>query len=299
MGYSARYHAASLVAVFLALAVGILIGVGFGSDVVNGTADDLEHSLESDLDDARQQVTELEGQLDAERDFEGAIYPAVVANQLRGKRIALVGFGGLDSAITDDVDAAVGPGGAQVSEVAVVNLPPDLDALADLRRGHGARAIAHGDPGAVSALGADAGRALISGGSELSELRGSLLGRYSGSARGIDAVAVVRDQPASDDPDVTAAMEALEEGLIDGLRSRRVPPVGVELESTSPSNVGFFKSTGISSVDNLDQLSGKVALVFALGGAAGNFGVKESADSLLPDLLAPATGTEGKRSKGG
>jgi hypothetical protein len=52
-------------------------------------------------------------------------------------------------------------------------------------------------------------------------------------------------------------------------------------------------------VDNLDQLSGKVALVFALGGAAGNFGVKESADSLLPDLLAPATGTEGKRSKGG
>ena len=35
MGYSARYHAASLAAVFLALAVGILIGVGLGDNVVS------------------------------------------------------------------------------------------------------------------------------------------------------------------------------------------------------------------------------------------------------------------------
>ena len=49
MGYSARYHAASLAAVFLALAVGILVGVGFVSDVVSGTAEDLEQSLKSDL----------------------------------------------------------------------------------------------------------------------------------------------------------------------------------------------------------------------------------------------------------
>ena len=34
MGYSARYHAASLAAVFLALAIGILIGVGLGDNVV-------------------------------------------------------------------------------------------------------------------------------------------------------------------------------------------------------------------------------------------------------------------------
>jgi len=30
MGYSGRYHAASLAAVFIALAIGILIGVGLG-----------------------------------------------------------------------------------------------------------------------------------------------------------------------------------------------------------------------------------------------------------------------------
>ena len=35
MGYSARYHAISLVAVFLALAIGILIGAEFGGDALN------------------------------------------------------------------------------------------------------------------------------------------------------------------------------------------------------------------------------------------------------------------------
>jgi hypothetical protein len=37
LGYSARYHAASLVAVFLALAVGILIGAGLGDNLVSDT----------------------------------------------------------------------------------------------------------------------------------------------------------------------------------------------------------------------------------------------------------------------
>ena len=32
MGYSARYHATSLIAVFIALAAGILIGAEFGGD---------------------------------------------------------------------------------------------------------------------------------------------------------------------------------------------------------------------------------------------------------------------------
>jgi hypothetical protein len=50
--------------------------------------------------------------------------------------------------------------------------------------------------------------------------------------------------------------------------------------------VGLFDDQGLSSVDSIDLVSGKVALVFALAGADGSFGVKETADSLLPDLLA-------------
>ena len=60
MGYSARYHAASLTAVFLALAIGILIGSQVGDNVLNNTRKDLESSLTGDLDEARGQIDQLE-----------------------------------------------------------------------------------------------------------------------------------------------------------------------------------------------------------------------------------------------
>ena len=53
MGYSARYHATSLIAVFLALAIGILVGAEFGGDALTSTRKDLEHSLVGNLQDAR------------------------------------------------------------------------------------------------------------------------------------------------------------------------------------------------------------------------------------------------------
>ena len=38
---------------------------------------------------------------------------------------------------------------------------------------------------------------------------------------------------------------------------------------------------------DLDLVAGRVAMVFSLLGARGSFGVNETADRLLPDLLAP------------
>jgi len=35
-------------------------------------------------------------------------------------------------------------------------------------------------------------------------------------------------------------------------------------------------------VDDVDRLAGKVALVFTLAGASGAYGVKDSAEALLP-----------------
>jgi hypothetical protein len=286
MGYSGRYHAASLAAVFLALAVGILIGVGFGSDIVSGTAEDLEQSLESDLDEARDEIAALQADLDAERSFEAAVYPAIVDGELPGERVAVIGLGDLSTTVTDDVEEAIGPAGAGVSQAAVVRLPPDLDALAGLVDGRRAREVARGEPAALRTLGARAGRILLRGGPRFDELRGTLLGRYSGSPEGIDAAVVSLTPPEGLDPKQEEATQAMEQGLLAGFNSVRAPAVGVELEGTEPSTVGLFDDQGLSSVDSIDLLSGKVALVFALAGADGSFGVKETADSLLPDLLA-------------
>ncbi|MGH2986036.1 MAG: copper transporter, partial [Solirubrobacterales bacterium] len=144
MGYSARYHAASLAAVFLALAVGILIGVGFGSDLVTGTAEDLEQSLEADLGEAREQIDDLEAELDTEREFGEAVAPAVVSNRLRGREIAILALGGLDPELADEIRSAVETAAGTVQEIAVVREPPDTGAAADVLRDQGARNLPRG-----------------------------------------------------------------------------------------------------------------------------------------------------------
>jgi hypothetical protein len=290
MGYSARYHAASLAAVFIALAVGILIGVGFGSDVVSGTADDLQSSLEADVNHYRDQVSDLERELAEEHDFQEAIYPTVVADHLRGERVAVIGLGGLSQGTTADVESALGPTGARVGEIAVVDEPPSLDELASTLDGRRARELARGDADAVEEFGAEAGRQLVFGGSGFDDLRGTLLGRYSGRPQGTDAVVVVRQPPESLSAQEAEVTEHLEQGIVAGLLSTGRPAVGVEQTTTDPSTIGFYSASGTSTVDDLDRTAGKVALVYALGGASGHFGVKDTADSLLPDLLTDSAG---------
>src|SRR5919201_3482462 len=111
MGYSARYHGASLAAVCLALGVGILIGTGLGKNVVNDTTRNLESSLKSDLDSARSQVSTLRGQLHQQQEFAQGVYPALTDRALPGDRIAVVALGGIDSSLQGDIKRVLG--GAQ------------------------------------------------------------------------------------------------------------------------------------------------------------------------------------------
>src|SRR5438093_5441438 len=120
MGYSGRYHAASLAAVFLALAIGILIGVGLGHNVIPAAQKDLEQSLKSDLSNARGRSDALQVDLNQERDFSQQIFPGLVGGQLRGDRIAVVALGGLPDDMKGNIESVVGPSsptGAELGEV--------------------------------------------------------------------------------------------------------------------------------------------------------------------------------------
>jgi len=274
MGYSARYHTASLVAVFLALAIGILIGAEFGGDALTGTRRDLEHSLVGNLQDARSRADELSAELNRSNEFGERVYPVLTRDRLNGMRLAIVALGGLPSDITGEVEDALGP-------VDVNGLAGDLakTRFADLRA----------NPDALGELGTGLGRQLVLGGTLPEVVRGQLFSRASGSFGGLDGVIVVRDQPEGMGPVQRSRAGQLESALMGGITATRVPAVGIEATTSEPSSVSFFQSSDLSSVDDVDLTAGKLAFVFAMLGAEGSFGVKGSADRLLPDLL-----TEGR-----
>src|SRR3954469_1149342 len=114
MGYSARYHATSLVAVFLALAIGILIGAEFGGDALTNTRKDLEKSLVGNLQDARSQADDLSGELGRSNEFGERLYPVLTSERLQGKRVAIIALGGLPGEVSAAVEEALAPTGAQL-----------------------------------------------------------------------------------------------------------------------------------------------------------------------------------------
>ncbi len=292
MGYSSRYHVASLAAVFMALAIGILIGAALGSDVISGTAENLEDDLRQDLDQVRAENADLRAELEFEQGFSAQIAPALVADRLAAREVALIGLGDADTAtLADDLQAALGPAGAELTQVGSVREPPNVDALTESlltprqRRAPAAEQLE---------LAAERAGRLLAGRGELStEVRGTLMSEFSGNPESLDAAVVVRAQPEDLPAREENAAQIIEAGLIRGLRDAGLRVVGAEREDTEPSSIEFFTAQGLATVDSIDQLPGKVALVLALDGADGDFGVKETADSLLPDLIAPAGAAAG------
>ena len=285
MGYSSRYHAASLAAVFVALAVGILIGAALGSDVITGTAEELEEGLGEDLDRLRAENADLREDIEAERGFAEQIYPTVVAGRLGGREVALVALGEADTTgLTAQLEAALGPAGATLEEVAEVREPPDADALVATLEAEERRGLSRDE--SLGLVARRAGRRLL-GGQDMGDVRQALFSGFSGEPAGVDAAVVVRPGTDELDPREQVETELLEEGLLSGMAASGGRVVGAETSDADPSQLEFFAERGLSSVDNLDTVAGKVALVFALAGAEGSFGGKETAESLLPDLLAP------------
>jgi hypothetical protein len=287
MGYSARYHATSLIAVFIALAVGILIGAQFGGDALNETRKNLEQSLVGNLQDARSRADDLSGELGRANEFDEKVYPVLTRDTLQGKRVAVIAMGGLPSEITSAVEDALGPTGATLVGVGVVREPVNTNGLAG-ELSNTRFAELQGLPEELTELGVGVGRQIVIGGTLPELVRGGLFSRASGEFGTLDAVIVVRDQPESMGPVQRSTANQLETALLKGITATRVPTVGVESTSTEPSSVGFFQSNGASSVDDIDTTAGELAMVVvATGGAEGSFGVKSSADRLLPDLVPP------------
>ncbi len=286
MGYSARYHATSLIAIFLALAIGIVIGAALGGDTIEDTRRDLERSLTGNLEDARERADDLSSELARANEFSSRVYPVLVGGRLRGERIGVVALGELPGEVTDSIEEALAPAGGRLVGVGVVREPVDLQALSDELTKTRFAEIAE-DPDAQSAFAVGVGRQLVVGGTLLERVRSRLFSRASGNFGGLDAVIIVRQQPEDMGPLQRAAAGRLESGLVEGITATRAPAVGVESSDAERSSVSFFQGSDLSSVDSVDLVAGRLATVLALLGAEGSFGVKGSADRLLPDLLAP------------
>ena len=161
---SLRYHVVSIAAVFLALAMGVVLGA-------SGVSDRVLSAVSSQRDDLGVQVTRLSAERDvlaardrAAEEFAARVGPAAVRGLLAGQTVALVVAGAdvQDRDVADELDGQARrdghrPGRVRLSLTDAVGDPARADQLRELTSQllpTGAQlpaAVGHGQPGGRSA----------------------------------------------------------------------------------------------------------------------------------------------------
>ena len=72
--------------------------------------------------------------------------------------------------------------------------------------------------------------------------------------------------------------------LIRELKNYSVPVVGAEDSNVVNSYIEYYKKEKISTVDNIDNVIGQTSIILIIEGREGNYGIKKSAESLMPLL---------------
>lgn len=301
--FGLRYHVVSLAAVFVALAVGILLGVA-----ISGKVTDAREGLEEEL--LRDENSRLQEDVDAARAAEEAAtqrgeateqllaraYPALMEGRLEGESVAVLFLGPTDGSLRADVEGALADadGGAPASVVAL-DVPVDGSDLRAALEEDELLAAYVDEGGDFSDLGRELGRELVE--TEETPLWDALATRLVEERSGtlsspMDAVVVALnwappDDAADDETEAAAeATASLLDGLVSGLDGTNAPVVGVAASGDPPEVIDFYRDRGLSSVDDIDALEGRLALALLLAGAQpGQYGLHETAtDGVVPPI---------------
>lgn len=298
-----RYHVVSIVAIFLALAVGIVLGSGPLKDDISGFLEDRTEALAQEKLDLQDQVSALRSDIEASEQFAQLTQPVLTEDLLTGHVATLLVLPEASGDQVDAVEAAiVGAGGAVGERVTIEEAWSDPDQSDIL--GRVAEGIARGgrdeDPYTL-ASGVLAEALLTPGGRFVGEPYTNSIGVLAAfeneefiSAdedeviRG-DVAVVVGPGGAVPDADITmmpllAALDEVGAGTV------LAAPVG----SDRPGGVvGVLRGSEIdgvvSSVDRLETVNGVTVTVLALAeqisGGVGHYGTGADSDGPAPDPL--------------
>jgi hypothetical protein len=110
-----RYHLVSIVAVFLSLAIGIVVGATALKPKTEQLLDRASKHEQQQISSQREQIKGLQDQLNGDRTFAQASSPLVLKNLLAGQQVVLVTAPGADGATISGVTTAVQLAGAKVT----------------------------------------------------------------------------------------------------------------------------------------------------------------------------------------
>jgi hypothetical protein len=289
-----RYHIVSLVAVFLALSAGIVMGTAItGVDrqdrVVRSLKDQFEALARKDSE-LKAENAQLGQRLATWRQVGAELRAPALRGQLAGQRVAVVVCGA--TALPDywpPLRATLDLAGAAVGPTAF--LPDEPERLTPMLR---QRFTTLWDPGVTSpgpikkyeALGWFVRAIHLGGyGQRVEQLaRGAGIRIDGPFSDPVTRLLVLLAPPDPDRARRAAGGDVPEVALAEAAAANGLRLVAGEEGEAANSLVEYLARRGAATVDNIDTDIGQLAAVLALAGADGAFGVKPGATAPIPAL---------------
>ena len=288
-----KYHIASLIAVFLALGLGILVGSAVLGSNVNDVimnqqkqmVDDLNRNFEKMRKDnllAQDEIANYKASLNVRKDFEKQILPLLVSDKLQGKQIAVIetsNYGTHEEWIN-----TLKMAGATVTSITTV-----LEGF-DLRNEDDRKEIAtklmltdSTEPSVTEEISKEIAVCVMSAQNienlHYFEQRGMI--KTSGEY-GVPLHAVILVGGST--VDMNDRQLNLDIPMMNYFLGQKIPVYGVETSDVTYSYMKNYQKLKVSTVDNIDMIPGQVSLVLAVYGKPGNYGIKSTARQSLPAL---------------
>jgi hypothetical protein len=261
-----RYHLVSIVSIFLALAVGIVLGAGPLQGELGDTLTNEVAGLRQDKAELNEQLSEANAGIDARDSYIGETNPTVLDTTLEGQRVAVVVLPGADAAVVESTEATLRSAGATVvSTTTVADSWVSADEAVVTARDTAVREAASSAGVDVSDTGSVSPRDV---------LLAALLARSAADAT--DAVEPDRARAALD---TLAGADLLDVATDDF----QVAVFSVRNDETARQ--------GVSTVDNAGSALGQASIAHGLvqqrAGEVGQYGLADGADAPYAPVPAP------------
>ena len=276
--YNLRYHITSLVAVFLSLSIGLLLGTIV---VERGTLDRQKESIIESLQEEFRTLntanTDLREALTSREELVDALLESAVEGTLEGRTVLVVASTGRADGLGSTADAIrsaggtpvtlllsapmLGAGEASVSSVVTETIGPvEADALVDeIADQLAAEWLLPVDVRPLTAVLDEAGVLRVDG----------------DEGAPIDAVAVLASFEGAPDEGALAFARSLADG--------GVAACGIEAQSQTTGVAAAALESGLSGVDHIGTPEGAYSLIWVLSGRAdGYYGIGDGAQAPWP-----------------
>ncbi|SDU66982.1 copper transporter [Jiangella alkaliphila] len=302
-----RYHLVSIIAVFFALAAGIVLGAGPLGDTVDDTLAEQTSSLRDENRELREQLEATEADTAYQQAFLEEVTPRLVTGQLDGENVGIIALPGADEDTVAAVRETLQTAGATADLTVRVeptwtdpDSEPVLDELATELVASGTELPADGDgyargaavlAAALMAAPAEAGAETIDTATVTAFEESDLITLEQDASVAPSLAVLVAGNVSGDDAEdrlnrlatLVTGIDAAEAGTV----------VAGPAQTAEDGLLRTIRDNGdiaelVSTVDSVDLPSGRAAVVFALSeqaeGGSGQYGVVGETDGALPPV---------------